>query len=244
MGTFVLVHGAWGGGWIWGRVGTILREAGHKVFAPTLTGLGERIHLATPAVGLDTHIEDIVRVIEYEDLNRIVLVGSSYGGMVITGVAERIPQKIWHLVYVDAFVPQNGQSAFHLAGPQIRAHIEQLAREKGDGWRAPLPFPLADLGLTVEVDLRWCTHRFTPMPLKPFTDPIATGDPAAAALPRTFVYCSKPAMGLFEAPAQEARANPRWQCHDLATGHLPMVTAPKDLAALLLPLAPRLHAPS
>ena len=106
MATFVLVHGGWAGGWQWREVASLLRAAGHDVFTPTLTGLGERVHLASPDVGLDTHIQDILMVLEYEELRDVILVGYSYSGMVITGVAERAPERLAHLVYLDAYVPR------------------------------------------------------------------------------------------------------------------------------------------
>src|SRR5713101_2147973 len=108
--TFVLVHGAWHGGWCWRRVSDRLRKAGHQVFTPTLTGLGERSHLARPDIGIDTHIEDVAKVFELEDLNDVILVGHSYGGMIITGAAEKVVDRLRHLVYLDAMVPQDGQT--------------------------------------------------------------------------------------------------------------------------------------
>src|SRR5215211_1043953 len=124
MATFVLVAGAWHGGWCWRKVTPLLRAAGHEVFAPTLTGLGERSHLAHPDVGLTTHIQDIVNLLEYEDLNDVVLVGHSYSGMVITGVAEQVPGRLAHLVYLDAFVPENGQALVDLLPPEGRQSNE------------------------------------------------------------------------------------------------------------------------
>ena len=116
MATFVLVHGGWAGGWQWREVAGLLRAAGHEVFTPTLTGLGERVHLANPDIGLDTHIQDILMVLEYEELRDVILVGYSYSGMVITGVAELAPERISQLIYLDAFVPQDGQSMLDNAG--------------------------------------------------------------------------------------------------------------------------------
>ena len=134
MGTFVLVHGAWGGGWAWRpTVGALLREAGHEVFTPTLTGLGERAHLASPDIDLETHINDIVGVIEYENLHDVVLMGHSYGGMAITGVADRVPERLAHLVYVDAFVPEDGQSLADLIGPGTAEGMIARAQAEGDG---------------------------------------------------------------------------------------------------------------
>src|SRR4029450_13175141 len=139
MTTYLLVHGGWVGGWIWNRVAPILRKAGHDVFTPTLTGLGERAHLANPDIDLATHIQDVVSVLEFEDLKRVVLVGHSYGGMVITGVAERTAERLNHLVYLDAFVPRDGQSVADLVSPELAASFEEGVRLSGDGWRIPPP---------------------------------------------------------------------------------------------------------
>ena len=127
MATFVLVHGGWAGGWQWREIASLLRAAGHDVFTPTLTGLGERVHLASPDVGLDTHIQDILMVLEYEDLHDVILVGYSYSGMVITGVAERAPERLAHLVYLDAYVPRDGQSLLDMLGPE-RQHLSSKRR--------------------------------------------------------------------------------------------------------------------
>jgi len=134
----VLVGGAWLGGWCWKRVTPFLRAAEHDVYTPTL-GLGERQHLAHPEVDLDTHVQDIVNVLEFEDLDHVVLVGHSYSGMVITGVAERAADHLAHLVYVDASVPQDGESMFGKGPSKFREFVETDARRRGDGWRWPLP---------------------------------------------------------------------------------------------------------
>src|SRR5215218_3749420 len=141
MATFVIVHGAWSGGHAWRWLRPLLRAAGHQVFTPALTGLGERSHLANAQIDLDTHVLDVVGVLEYEDLLQVVLVGHSYGGMVITGVADRVPERLAQLVYLDAEVPMDGQSEFDLLPPEERAVYEDAARERGDGWRIPPPFP-------------------------------------------------------------------------------------------------------
>ena len=134
MATFVLVHGAWAGGWYWKRVRPLLTAAGHDVFTPTLTGLGERAHLATPDIGLETHIRDVLGVLTYEDLSDVVLVGHSCGGIVITGVAERAPGRLAHLVYLDAYVPADGQSFLDLlVSPERAAMFREQARTEGDG---------------------------------------------------------------------------------------------------------------
>ena len=134
MATFVLVHGAVVGGWCWRWVTPHLRAVGHEVYTPTLTGLGERVHLAGPHVNLDTHIEDVVNVLRYEDLTGVVLVGWSYGGMIVAGAAERAPERIGHLVYLDSDVPRDGDTS---APPSQHAAREALARDHGDGWRVP-----------------------------------------------------------------------------------------------------------
>ena len=147
--SFVLVHGGWLGAWCWRRVRPLLQAAGYEVFAPTLTGLGERAHLLSPDIGLMTHVQDVVGLIEAEELQDIVLVGQSYAGMVITGVADRVPERLSHVVYLDAFVPRDGQSLADLVGPEMMANLEQAARAQGSGWRVP-PLPPQACGVTDE----------------------------------------------------------------------------------------------
>jgi pimeloyl-ACP methyl ester carboxylesterase len=174
-----VVHGGWDGGWAWRSVARELQAAGHEVFTPTLTGSGERAHLASPEVDLDTHILDIVKVLRYEDLHDVILVGLSNGGMVITGVAEWVPERIGHLIYMDAFSPQDGESLAGLLAPEVMARFERLAQTDGDGWRVP-----HTLG----------AHRKTDALLKAWKQPPAVGNPDAARLRRTFVqHTAKPA---------------------------------------------------
>ena len=143
MATFVLLHGAFGGGWQWREVVALLRARGHNVYAPSLTGFGERVHLATPETGLETHVQDIVNLHEYEDLQQVVLACQSYGGMVVTGVADRAPERLAHLVYLNALVPEDGQAAFDLLPPAMRQHFTDAAQTSGESWRIPVP-PLED----------------------------------------------------------------------------------------------------
>jgi pimeloyl-ACP methyl ester carboxylesterase len=143
MTAFVLVHGANWSGWTWRKVEPLLRAAGHDVHAPSLTGLGERAHLISPQVGLGTHIDDIVTLLEFEDLSGVVLVGSSYGGMVVSGVVDRVPERLAHAAYVDAHVPLDGESTLDLAGPASRAAREEVVRTKGAGWFVPPSGPEA-----------------------------------------------------------------------------------------------------
>jgi pimeloyl-ACP methyl ester carboxylesterase len=231
MATYVLVHGAWHGGWCWQRVTPLLHAAGHEVFTPTLTGLGERSHLAGPKIDLNTHIQDVVNVLEYEDLRKVILVGHSYGGMVITGVTERAADRLAHVVYLDAFVPQNGQALVDLVAPQFREGMQQQA-QAADGLLPP--FPVEQYGVFADADVRWVGAKLVPHPFKTLTTAVRLTTPAAAALPRTYIYCNNPAMGFFEAFAERTKAGKGWRYRELATGHDAMVTMPRELTDLLL----------
>ena len=234
MTIYVLVHGAWHGGWCWQRVTPLLRAADHAVFTPTLTGLGERSHLASPEIDLNTHIQDVVNVLEYEDLSKVVLVGHSYGGMVITGVTERAAERLAHVVYLDAFIPQDGQALVDLVNQSFQEGMRQQAQAAGG--RLP-PFPVEQYGVFADADVRWVGPKLVPHPFKTLTTPVRLMNAAAAALPRTYIYCNDPAMGFFEAFAERTRAGKGWRYRELATGHDAMVTMPRQLADLLLEIA-------
>jgi pimeloyl-ACP methyl ester carboxylesterase len=235
--AFVLVHGGWHGGWCWRDVAARLRAAGHQVWAPTLTGLGERAHLLTPEVDLALHVQDLLGVLEFEDLRDAILVGHSYAGMVATGAAGRAAGRLAHLVYLDAFVPEDGQSLFDLLPPERRAMYRQQAQERGDGWRVPAPPPEA-LGVTDPAQARWLAQRLTPQPLLTLEQPLRLDGPAPDALPRTYVHCTfgptAPSFAPFAARAGAAGSG--WRFHQLATGHDAMLTTPEDVTALLLEL--------
>jgi len=234
--AFVLVHGGWHGAWCWRRVAQLLRAAGHAVYTPTLTGLGERTHLLDPRVGLDTHVRDVTGLLESEDLREVILAGHSYGGMVIAGTADRIADRLAHLVYLDAFVPEDGQSLFDLLPPERRDLYRQAAREHGEGWRVPPPPPQA-LGVTDEARADWLAAMLTPQPLWTFEQPVRLTNPARATLPRTYVHCTAgPLVPSFAPFANRARAAPGWGYRELATGHDAMLTAPGELAEVLLGL--------
>ena len=233
MTTIVLIHGGWHGGWCWKKLVPLLRLRGHDVHAPTLTGLGERAHLLSPAISLSTHVQDIVALLTYEDLQEVMLVGHSYGGMVMTGVAEAVPHRLTQLVYLDAFVPQDGQALADLADPAFYAGLEARAKAEGEGWRVPPP-PLARWGITEESDLNWMRDRVGPHPLKTFKEPVHLHDQVAATLPRTFIYCTDKPTGDSLAPlAKRLREKAGWRYRELPAGHDVMVTAPKDVAAML-----------
>src|SRR3954452_10912793 len=165
MATIVVAHGAWSAGWAWKKMRPLLRNNGHELFTPTYTGLGERSHLATPDVGLSTHVQDILNVLEFEDLRDVVLLGHSYGGMVATGVADRASDRIAQVIYLDAFVPRDGQSLSDLAPARQRDERQEETRA-GDGWRIPPMPPPPD---TSPEDLAWVTPRRLPQPAKTFT---------------------------------------------------------------------------
>jgi pimeloyl-ACP methyl ester carboxylesterase len=227
MATYVLVHGAWEGGWSWKAVAQELQAAGHDVYRPTLTGSGERAHLSSPEIDLETHILDIVNVLRYEELRDINLVGYSYGGMVTTGVAERVPERIAHLIYLDALVPQDGESAMDLAGPEIAAAFEQAAQAYGDGWRVPHNPPDAD--------------RRVDFVIKAAQQPLAVNNPDAARIRHTYVlFTDKPADD-FTKPmtakiAARVRQKPGWSYLERPFGHWPVLDKPREVAALLLEL--------
>jgi pimeloyl-ACP methyl ester carboxylesterase len=231
--TYVLVHGAWHGGWCWKRVTPLLRATGADVYAPTLAGLGDRAHRADPDIDLDTHVQDVVNVLEYEDLQDVVLVGHSYGGMVIRGVADRAPQRLARLIYLDAFVPDDGQALLDFVPAEGRAAMIQIAQTRGDGWRVPTRTP-QQFGIADEADVRWVGQRLVDQPLKTFTQPVrVTG--TGPALPRTYIRCAAGDEGSPYAPfGERLRRDPSWRYRELATGHAAMITAPEALARLLL----------
>ena len=225
MATFVLVHGATAGGWIWRTVPSLLRAAGHdEVYTPTLTGLGERRHLFSPDISMETHILDVLHVLDFEDLYQVILVGHSYGGAVITGVAERAAERLSHLVYLDAFVPQDGEAVKDLYDPPV---ADALAEHYLSGGRSSAE----DLSGIED-------PRFTAHPLKTFVHPLQLKNEAAKALPRTYIFCTEKAeMGMrgqgIIRSAERARAA-GWCYHELHTGHHPMWTMPGELTNLLL----------
>ena len=233
MATYVLVHATYDGGWAWTTVARELRAAGHEAFTPTFTGSGERVHLASPEIDLETHILDVVNVLRYENLQDVVLVGSSYGGMVITGVAERVPERIRHLVYLDALVPQDGQSMADLIGPEAMTGFERAAQTRGDGWRIPPGNPDAP-----DAD------RKTDFMLKAAKQPLAINNPEAARLKRTYVlFTRKPADGLlarvFGTIATRIRQEGGWNYHERPFVHYPALdqeNGSQAVAELLLEL--------
>jgi pimeloyl-ACP methyl ester carboxylesterase len=242
MASLVLVHGAWGGGWIWKKIIPLLRAAGHDVHATTATGLGDRVHLAGPAVDLDTHITDVVNLLEFEGLTEVTLVGWSYGGMIITGVAERVPERLAGLVYFDAVVPADGENGYD--AERISQDLRAVDREAAEAAGMPgflVVEPYADWlrSLTLDpADWEWLFTRLVPQPLATYTQPIRLENPAGAAVPRAFVFCTegKEAEDVFASTATRVRSAPGWRYRELADNHLAPINAPQATADVLLSL--------
>jgi pimeloyl-ACP methyl ester carboxylesterase len=224
MATFVLVHGAWHGGWCWSDVATELRAAGHGVLAPTLSGVAERSRLA-PHTDLSLHVEELAGLLYFADVREVVLVGHSYGGMVVSGAAARSGARIARLVYLDAFVPDDGQSLFDLLRPGRREHYESSAQ---DGL-IPSP-PPEDFGVVERAD--WLSDRLTPQPLRTFSEPLEL--PSQPPVRRAYVRCTQgPLTASFAGFAQRFRDTAGWDVVDFESGHDAMIIRPTDLAALL-----------
>jgi pimeloyl-ACP methyl ester carboxylesterase len=231
MATYVLIHGAWHGGWCWRSVAPVLRRAGHEVYAPSLTGLGERRHLAGREIDLDSHIQDVTGLLEMEDLDDVVLVGHSYGGMVVTGAADRAAERIRHLVYLDAFVPEDGRCLLDYAVPERAARM----REEGERTGFVSPPPMSLWGLTQPEHLAFVGPREVRHPFATMAQKISLENAAAlASLPKTFIYCSSPATGSFDQFAAKYRHDPAWRFHELKTGHDAMLLMPEAVTRILL----------
>ena len=245
MPTFVLVQPAWMGGWCWNKVATQLRELGHDVYAPTLTGLAERSHLLSRDVGLATHIEDVVSVVEFDDLHGITLVGSSSGGTVITGVADRIADRIASLVYLDAFLPSDGQCTLDLLPADRREALATFAASEGDGWLlprfAPPPWPVIlsgeIWGVTDDSDVQWLLPRLRPTPLRHFTDPVRLEPGRTDQIERTYIRCRSRPPAPFDIAAASVQSAPGWRCLEIDTPHVPYITHPDVVTEALVGIA-------
>ena len=236
MATYVLVHGGGHGGWCYKFVAALLRQKGHEVHAPTLTGLAEREDSMSPAIDLDFHIADIVKLLHFEDLREVILVGHSYGGMVITGAADRAIDRIGHLVYLDAATPKNGQSLVDVAGPFILA-----ARQAGrvvDGTELclfPGTDPLHFYGVTKPEQIEWMRPRLTPHPWKCFDQPLRLVNEASLwQIPQSHIVCTATLPGR-DVERLKAISNGRFW--DIDTGHDLMITEPEWVAETLLRVA-------
>ncbi len=242
MASFLLVHGAWHGGWCWRDVSAALLRAGHRVHAPTLTGLGERAHLLRADIDLQTHITDVQNAIEAEELHDVVLVGHSYAGMLVTALADRMPGRLSHLVYVDAVVPRPGESWSSTHSPATRLARLQAARESA--WFAfAAPDPVV-FGLS-GADHDWVKRRQTPHPGHTYEAVLEFDVHRVAAVPRTFIDCTAPALATIDAIRPRVRSAAFWdgawlpgsRVVELPTGHDPMISSPAALTEILLACA-------
>ena len=236
MATFLLVHGAWHSGRAWARVTPLLESAGHRVLAPSLTGYGEKAHLLSPEVGLDTHVDDLVTLIEEQDLTDVILVGHSYAGLVISSVANQVPDRIAHPVYLDAMVPKDGETAIDVM-PVTQAMIDQA-----DSWRIPplpeRPPPFGLFGVTDPADIAWLREMLSDQPVLCLQQPVRLDNPAVNAIARTYIECvgAKPAgIRRREIPAIQPNGSPTpvWE---QPSGHDCTLTMPAELTELLLKL--------
>ncbi|MET7462949.1 alpha/beta fold hydrolase [Nonomuraea sp. NPDC005501] len=240
MSTYLLVHGAWHSGHCWERVVPLLASAGHRGVAPSLTGFGDKAHLLGPEVGLDTHVDDIVRLITDEDLTDVILVGHSYAGLVISSAANRIPDRIAQLVYLDAMVPEDGESAVDVH-PVTQALIDRAA-ESEIAWRIPpmpeLPPPLGLFGVTDPADVAWLRAMLSDQPVLCLRQPVRLDNPLVRTIPRTHIHCVAGVPEGIErrpVPAIQPNGSPA-QVWELETGHDCMITMPAELTELLLKL--------
>jgi pimeloyl-ACP methyl ester carboxylesterase len=234
--TIVLVHGAWHGGWCYRRVAELLRGSGHRVFTPTLTGLGERSHLLTRSINLSTHIADIANMIRWENLRQIVLVGHSYGGMVVTGVADAMSDKVSALVYLDAFLPTAGKS-FHDILPTEVAEAQVHGARASNGLSVP-PIPAAAFNVNEE-DRLWVDSLCTPHPLATLTQPIELTGSHARIANKSYVLATKNPIPLFQDFARSMGSEPSCISYELPCGHDVMIDLPKETAAIIEKAAAR-----
>ena len=234
MTTFVLVHGAWHGGWCWVRVAEQLRAAGHTVFTPTLTGLADRSHLMSPTISLMTHIKDVVGLMEWEELTDVVLVGHSYGGVVITGAADRTVGRVKSLIYLDALVPAHGQSAMDVRRPEQVEATYAAAKAKGNGWRIP-PTTAATF-MVNEADQAWVDSKCTDLPLACFTEPLYLSGAIDQIRTRVYIRAAGYPAAQFDATLERFRDDD-YDTYAVDCGHDVMVDAPDELTEILVKYA-------
>ncbi len=236
MAIIVLAHGAWSAAWAWKKVRPLMAAAGHQFFTPTYTGLGERAHLASPSNDLETHIQDVLGVLKFEDLREVVLIGHSYGGMVATGVADRVRDRVARLIYLDAFVPANGQALIDMVPSAERQRLLDSVKA-GDGWRVtPNPTPPD----TSPEDLEWISKHRMSQSVKCFQQPLQLQ--GELSLPRAYVHCTRYAdKKPFSQFANRAEGEAGWQAYELDASHSPNVTAPTALVEVLTQIVGRTH---
>ena len=229
--TYVLVHGAWHGSWCWRRVRKSLQDAGHQVFTPTLTGLGERSHLNSAAVDLSTHIADVANLLRWEDLSDVILCGHSYGGNVISGVADRTPEQIRTLVYLDAFVPEDGECLFDLLSPEWAQQMRLQAQTAGDGWNVP-PIPAERFNVNLR-DAAWANAQCTSQSIASFEENIRLNRVPSHTHRLAHILATGWDNSPFRAAHERAKAK-GWKTRTVTCGHEVMLDLPGELTDLLL----------
>ncbi len=236
MSTFVLVHGAWRGGWCWDRVRRMLRAQGHDVFTPTLTGVADRSHLLSPHIDLETHINDVANLLVWEELSDVVLCGHSYAGCVVAGVADRAPERIASLVHLDAFAPRHGQSFYDILPPELKEPQLAAARLTGEGWHVP-PVPAEFFNVNA-ADRTWVDRQCTPQSLATFQQPVRLTGRLDTIDNVSFIWASDwegSPFGHFSQQAKQAG----WDTMEIACGHDVMIDRPAQLTEALLSAAHR-----
>ena len=231
--TFVLVHGAWHGGWCWRRVSDLLERQGHKVFTPTLTGLGERSHLLRAGINVSTHVTDVVNVLKWEGLSGVVLCGHSYGGMVISGVAEQMVSAISSIVFLDAFVPENGEAVASLTGPAVQDAL-RAAQQKGELGIAPRP---AEAFGVNERDRAWVDAKCVPQPIGTFTEAMTITGARERIGNKAYIRAASYANPGFDKALARLKADRSWRTYGVPCGHDVMVDMPERLAEILVEVA-------
>lgn len=234
--TFVLVHGAWHGGWCWSGVADVLRAAGHRVYTPTQTGLADRSHLMSGNISINTFVDDIANLLIWEQLQDVVLVGHSFGGISVTGVADRMPERLRRLVYLDALLLQGGQTAFSQIPPDVVAARIKAANESSGGMSLPVP-PASAFGLTREADQQQIAARLTPHPLSTYNTPLNLKNVLSNGVPTSYINCTAPIYSALAKSRTLAKEQKGWTNIDLATGHDAMVAAPVETAQLFMKIA-------
>lgn len=230
--TYVLVHGAFHGGWCWKDVANRLRTRGHIVYVPTLTGLGERSHLLTPETDLNTWITDLSQLFKYEELRDVILVGHSFAGSMVSAMADRIPEKLRHLVYLDAMVLQSGQSPIDTAPPGTIERYTARAIETSGGLTVP-PNPPAHYGITDPVQAEWQARMMTPHPLTTYRDKLMLENPLCNGVPATYIACSEPHFATTSTSRDFVRGREGWTYLEIPTHHNAMALMPKETADML-----------
>jgi pimeloyl-ACP methyl ester carboxylesterase len=236
VSTYVLVHGAWCGSWIWKRVRRLLQARGHEVFTPTLTGVADRSHLSSPNVNLDTHITDVANLIRWEELSDVILCGHSYGGCVVSGVADRVSDRIGALIYLDAFVLENGRCLNDMLPPEVRSERLALAKEVGDGWKLP-PIPAEEFKVNPR-DRDWVNRQGTMQSLACFEQPMHLTGALNQIINITYILASGWSPSPFPQFYEKAKAK-GWKTITIECGHDVMLDRPEELAEQLLAVSPR-----